>query len=415
MTAAADLAALVRESVSADAAREVLHLRLGALQPEHRRPHHRRLMREALDAALSATRSRVFDLPNGDLVAVARAPCPALDAARDALLRSLDAAATAAVRRLRLPDEAAQVLSAAAESLGLEPASHALPPAAGGTFGSADLAAAERALAAADLEPLTDVQRVCRLDPDGAPPEILWTDRRIAWPALAALLLPGRDLATAPGLARRLAHLAEARLLAELARPAAQMEWRPTGLTLSPATLAGGAFARFEAALPAGRRAEVTIGLRAADLLAEPALAARLLPALRARGFRLALDDAEAATLALLAPAHAAFDVLRLRWTPTLPEAPHHAFPAPERLVLTGVDRPAAIAWGWEAGLRLFQGPLIERRRPLSPSPLAREGRGEGAKVTTSRPSETTPHCPPPPPRPIPRRCPSPPRSASRR
>jgi hypothetical protein len=36
---------------------------------------------------------------------------------------------------------------------------------------------------------------------------------------------------------------------------------------------------------------------------------------------------------------------------------------AADRVVLTNVDRPAAIAWGWEAGIRLFQGPLIERRR----------------------------------------------------
>jgi hypothetical protein len=36
---------------------------------------------------------------------------------------------------------------------------------------------------------------------------------------------------------------------------------------------------------------------------------------------------------------------------------------SPERLVLTGVDRPAAVAWGWEVGFRLFQGPLVERRR----------------------------------------------------
>jgi hypothetical protein len=31
--------------------------------------------------------------------------------------------------------------------------------------------------------------------------------------------------------------------------------------------------------------------------------------------------------------------------------------------VLAGADRPAAIGWGWEAGIRLFQGPLVERYR----------------------------------------------------
>jgi hypothetical protein len=34
--------------------------------------------------------------------------------------------------------------------------------------------------------------------------------------------------------------------------------------------------------------------------------------------------------------------------------------------VLAGADRPAAIAWGWEAGIRMFQGRLIESQRPAS-------------------------------------------------
>jgi hypothetical protein len=63
---------------------------------------------------------------------------------------------------------------------------------------------------------------------------------------------------------------------------------------------------------------------------------------------------------------------LRLRWSPALPalgstaaEALRAAFPAgPEAVVLAGVDRPAAIAWGWEMGITLFQGRLIEARRP---------------------------------------------------
>jgi hypothetical protein len=368
--AAAELAALVRESVAAGVGREVLHLRLASLAPEMRRPHHRRLLRDALEPALAATRTRIFDLPNGDVVAVAPPPAHAFAAAEDALLRALDGAA-AAVRRLRLPDAAAQLLTAAAESLGLEPGA---PPPAGlpappsPPLGSAELAAAERALAAADLEPVTVVQAVCRLDPEGGPPELAWEDRRIAWPALAASVLPGRDLAAAPGLMRRLARAAEVRMLAELARPAAQMGWKPVGLPLSPATLDSPAFARFAEALPAGRRGEVTIGLRPADLLADPATPARLGKALRGRGFRLALDDAAPGLIALLPPERLGLDLVRLRWAAGLPArvpaAVRHLLEAAgDRVVLAGVDRPAAIAWGWEAGIRLFQGPLVERRR----------------------------------------------------
>lgn len=112
----------------------------------------------------------------------------------------------------------------------------------------------------------------------------------------------------------------------------------------------------------------MTIGLRPGALLADPGALARLAPALRGRGVRLALDDAAPELFALLPPARLELDLIRLRWTPELPGAVPPALremlaTAPERLVLVGVDRPAAIAWGWEAGLRLFQGPLVERRR----------------------------------------------------
>ena len=369
--AAVELASLVREAVAADAAREVLHLRFTALDPALRRPHHRRLLRDALVSALDATRARIFDLPNGDVVAVARPPAAALDGAEAALRGALDPGAAPAVRRLRLPDEAAQLLTTAAESLGMEPgepALAALPPPPAPPLGSAGLAVAEAALAAADLEAVTTTQTVCRLDPDDGTTQALWEDRRIAWPALAALVLPGRDLDAAPGLARRLARAAEARLLAELARPAAQMEWRPVGLPLAPATLEGAAFARFAEALPTGRCAEVTVALRPGDILADPGVPARLAPSLRARGFRVALDDASPAIFALLPPARLGVDLIRLRWSPGLPGAVPEGLAAllaaaADRVVLAGVDRPAAIAWGWEAGLRLFQGPLVERRR----------------------------------------------------
>ena len=293
-----------------------------------------------------------------------------LDSVTAALHRLLDPLPAAVLRRLRLPEDAALLLSTAAQSLGLEGAATAEPPPAKGgvPFGSAELAAAERALAAADLSALTLGQAVCRLPPDGGALEPLWEDRRVDWPALIAVLLPGRDLTTAPGLMRRLARATEARLLAELARPAAQSERRPVGLAVALATLDSAAFERFAEALPAGRHAELTLGLRPSDLLADTTAAARLLPSLRRRGFRLALDDAAAGFLALVPPARLGLDLVRLRWTPALPTTMPDTLQgllaeSPERLVLTGVDRPAAVAWGWEVGFRLFQGPLVERRR----------------------------------------------------
>jgi hypothetical protein len=369
--AAVDLSALVRESLTADAAREVLQLRFEGLAPALRRPQQRRQLREALLAALGVVRAQIFDLPNGDLITVARPPATSLDEAQAALRDALPDADAAAVTRLRLPEDAARLLTTVAESLGLEPgeAPRPGPPApAGSPLDSVALATAEAAMAAADLEGVTTAQAVCRINPDSGMPKPIWQDRRIAWPALTALLLPGRDLAAAPGLTRRLARVAEARLLAELSRPVAQRLWRPIGMPLAPATLEGPAFARFADMLPAGHHGETVIAIRPADVLADPGLPARLRPMLAARGFRFALDDAAPGLFALLPPARIGVDLIRLCWSPALPGAVPPALAAllaeaPERVVLTGVDRSAAIAWGWEAGLRLFQGPLVERRR----------------------------------------------------
>lgn len=369
--AAVDLSALVRGSLTADAAREVLQLRFDRLAPALRRPQHRHQLRDALLGALGAVRAQIFDLPNGDIITVARPPATLLDGAEAALRDALPDAAAPAIIRLRLPEDAARLLTTVAESLGLEPgeASRPAPLApAGPPLDSLALAAAEAALAAADLEGVTNGQAVCRIDPDNGLPEPLWQDRRIDWPALTALLLPGRDLDAAPGLARRLARVAEARLLAELTRPVAQRLWRPMGLSLGATTLEGAAFTRFAESLPAGRHGETTVAIRPADVLADPGLPARLRPSFRAWGFRVALDDAAAGFFTLVPSGRLGVDVIRLRWSPHLPGAEPPALAAllaegAERVVLTGVDRPAAIAWGWEAGLRLFQGPLVERRR----------------------------------------------------
>ncbi len=375
---AAELAAMVREAVAANAVRDVLLLRLGPLGTAFRRPPLQRLLREALDPLASASRTRVFELPNGDVVAIATPPGLALETARQSLLRTLEGAAAEAaggvvadlVTMLRLPEAAVHLLAVAAESLGLEPGEDAAPAAGGRRLGGADVAAAERALAHADLEPVTLRQAVCLLDPDGGSATRLWEDRRIDWPALAVLVLPGVDVTADAALHRRLARLAALRLLVEIGRPGVQARWSPMGVAVTPGTLGLPGFHRFDEGLPAGRRKEITLGFAAADVLADPAgfVAARDMA--RARGYRLALDEAPAAALQVLVPERLGLDVLRLRWAPDLPlrlpprlaallAAPNGA----DSVVLTGVDRPAAVAWGWEIGIRRFQGPLVEKHR----------------------------------------------------
>ena len=53
-------------------------------------------------------------------------------------------------------------------------------------------------------------------------------------------------------------------------------------------------------------------------------------------------------------------ELVRLPWSPGL-AALAPALP-PGQVVLTGADRAAAIGWGWEAGVTLFEGRLLRPR-----------------------------------------------------
>jgi hypothetical protein len=76
---------------------------------------------------------------------------------------------------------------------------------------------------------------------------------------------------------------------------------------------------------------------------------------------------------AVLPSLRAGFSYLRLMWSDEFPSngsgaeallRDKLANPA-EHVVLAGADAPAAIAWGWEAGIRMFQGRLIESQRAV--------------------------------------------------
>lgn len=390
---AVELVALVREAVAAGVARQALLLRLSALRRGRHAPRDR-LLREALAPLRRHPRIRVCDLPNGDVVALGALHAPQLETAHHVLRAMLDeapgpdeAAPGAPLLRLhRLPEEAAAVLAAIEEGLGLSAAAPgamdaalraaAAVPAARRPLDGATLAAAERALAMVDLAPFLRRQTICRLAPEpGAAPEPLWEERRVSLPEVGAALLPRTDLAAAPRLAHRLRRALDRRLLTELARPEELRDLRrPLLLPLALESVTAEAFLRFDALFPSDLRAEggLAVALPAEDALRDPAGYAFARDFLRLRGHRVVLDLPDLALAALLPAPRARFDLLRLAGVSAPPAAgraaavlrPGAAPPIePGRAVLAGVERPSAIAWGWEMGITLFQGRLIERRR----------------------------------------------------
>lgn len=372
--AAVALAGLVREAVAAGVERRVLLFQPARLSPARRRAPQAAMLRDAWEGLRRSSRTRVFDLPRGALVALEAPPGHHLAEARETLAAMLDPAeAGAAVALLRLPEEAAAVLAAVEDALGLTAAVRAAAPAPAGRAPDGEaIAAAERALAAADLGAFLRHRRVCRLVPGGGAPEPQWEDLRLSLPDLRDALLPGCDLAAAPALWRRLRRTLDRRLLAGLARAEAMRGRGPLSVALALDSVTSPEFLRLDALWPAALRGALTVAIAPQEAAADAAGFAFARAFLAARGHRLMLDAEGPAAVLAMPASRAGAGLTRLRWSGALPplgspaaEALRAALPvAPEAVVLAGVDRPAAIAWGWEMGITLFQGRLIESRRP---------------------------------------------------
>ena len=365
------LAHFVRDAVAAGLVRDVLHLRLAGMAGGLRQGHHQRLVREALEPLLRPTRARVFELPNGDIVAVAPTEGRHLRSAEEQLAILFAAEERLPFFRRRLPEEAAALLAAVEDSLVPGPApaespgmAHlgTAPPPEAQALTAAELAAMERGLGHASLARFLVRRPVCRLAPGDAGPEVAWEEWELGWPELCGALLPGADPSLAPALFRRLRRLVDRRLLTELGRPAEARRLGRAGLRLALESIAEAEFLRLDTALGPEGRGRMTLGLSAEDALADPAGFGFARDFCRGRGWRVAIDLDAAELLAALPAAALAVDLIRLRWSPALPGL---AAALPEdrsRLVLGGADRAAAIGWGWEAGITLFEGRLLRPR-----------------------------------------------------
>ncbi|MFC0408667.1 hypothetical protein [Roseomonas elaeocarpi] len=363
---AAELAALLRDCSADDRPREVAWLRFSALPSGMDRPHHHRLLREAVRPPNSA-QGRSFHLPNGDFAVVALTPRVAgtgiIAATREALAGALEAEVLGRVfRPMRLPEEGAAVLAALEESLGLVPDA---PMPSLGRLDAAGLRAAERALAQADVWPLHARQTICRLPAEDARFEPVREDVRPMPEAVREQLLDGCE----PGsLAGPLAEALSSRLLRSLlSRRGWLGEPAPLHLPLPLSALAGESFLRLDRELPRSLRPLLTLGIGAAEVLRDAAGFRFARDFVRSRGYRLVLEVGEPEALRYLPPRALAVDGLRIGFSPALPAAAQSLREGLRRdwpeVVLAGCDTAAAIAWGWEAGLRLFQGRAIQRRR----------------------------------------------------
>jgi hypothetical protein len=368
----------IRDAVALGEERLVLMLRFSALPRARRFGTRAELLREAWEPLNSTARVRSFKLPGGDLVAIGLPNASdALEHERQILFSMLEPEeAEQAVHMLRLPQQAAAVMAAVEDSLGMVAAMRAmtLEEPENRMVDAAALASAERGLITADLSIFFRRQKVCWLEPGGQNTKLFWEDRRAELSEVCERLLPGCDISLTPAFAQRLMQSIDRRQLSNIARPEELRDMRALALPLRVESLFSAEFLRLDSIMPQSQRHKLIIGLDAEDVLAEPDLFLLARHFAKARGYRLMLEAASPFAATVVSSLRGGFDFLRLKWSEEFPGADSAATAelskklaqAAEHVVLAGADRPAAIAWGWEAGIRMFQGRLIESQRPAS-------------------------------------------------
>lgn len=359
---AQQLAALVRECVTAGIARRACVVHLSRLAPDRVRPHHLRLARAALEPLAHADRARLFNLPNQSLVAIWRGPAEvALSQSRSAITHLFTDTDDLHLRdiglweEMELPDSAERLLAVAEDTLdhaGPAPSPKVQAP----PLDPASLAALEAGLVQTDVARFARRRQICARLPDGGF-ELRWEKRFLSIEELAESLAPGHAPEADPWLFRRLTRTLDRRMLALLAAPGELLDAGPFSVNLNVTSILASEFLRFDAALPKALRERVTLDLLPADMLSDPAAFLFARDFARSRGYRLLLRGVTPDLLEVFPLGRIGLDLMQLRWSDQLTRCPvDAAFLDPSRVVLSHVDTAEALEWGSAQGIGLFQG-----------------------------------------------------------
>ena len=358
------LTALVRDCATAGAVRRALLLRLSRLPPQLAKPHHLRLIRAAIEPLALGDRARSFQPHPAALAVIWRGDAEAQVAKVRSVLDHLLADAPVIdkpdlVALFDLPDGGDALLQAVAEEA--RPAEQFTPAEAlVAPLDVTALAALEAALAQANVASFARRKRICRRSGDKM--RLAWERRFLSIDELTLCLAPDRAPKADPWLFRRLTRTLDRRMLALLAAPGELAGAGPFALDLNIATILSPEFLRFDAALPIALRDQVVLNLLPADILADLAAFLFARDFARTRGYRLLLRAVSHAQLPMLPLPRLDLDYLQVHWTPDLSQhaaALRLAAPDPSRVVLARVDEPAALDWGAQLGIGLFQGRAI--------------------------------------------------------
>ncbi|GAC1339357.1 MAG: hypothetical protein NVSMB18_07430 [Acetobacteraceae bacterium] len=350
-----------------------LALHLSRLPPPAPRPHHRRIARAVLDDAAARNEGQLFPLANGDLMLLLRSPDGAT-ALAGALARlfQIDAPNPALLLSRWLVPSESDPLLAYVEAASAE-ATTSGAKLAEGTEELDALGTTEQLIDSGNLSDLTQRQTAVLFCPTDHQPRPLFSELSLSVSALEARMAAGGRAAADPFLLHRLVHRLDARLLRALAE-----DLRSAGPLTAPMrsggpmlhlnlTLSGILSPGFASFAGACREAGLVAGVEVAllDACADPEGFLLARGRLRLAGLRLVLDVVSHQALLMTVPAALQPDLLKLEWSPLIPEAgrPLEAAVAsfgPAKVVLQRTDTAEALRWGLAQGIRRFQGRTID-------------------------------------------------------
>ncbi len=381
-----------------------LVLRLSQMGLPALRPHHRRIARAVMDDAAQRHGGQVFALHNDDLLLLFRSDngdCPL--AATLARLFQADVPDPAGLTTLWSLEQDGAALLRYAQARVLD----ALPdPASAEPKGSVQtIDALESVIGHSRVTDLTQRQTAVLLVPGreaGLQP--LFREISFSVAVLEARIAATGQAHADPFLFRHLASRLDARMLDVLRRDLQANGPLTAGargvgpmlhLNLTLSGILSDRFAQFAAACRAiGAQVGVEIPLVEACADPEAFMAARI--RLRFAGLSLVLDGVSHHALMLTAPAVLEPDLVKLDWSPRLPEAGaavERAVAAlgDDRVVLHRAETEDALSWGLAHGIRRFQGRWVDRMLAASRMGACESGRHCALRQCVERASATGP------------------------
>jgi hypothetical protein len=242
------------------------------------------------------------------------------------------------------------------------------------------------AIVRADLSNLLRRQSVCTIVP-GEVPKPLFRELYVSIADLRDAIMPRRDILSDRWLFQYLTQTLDKRVLALLRKADDTALSHSYSLNLNVSTLLSPDFLAFDASLKSGARGSIVIEIEKLEIFADLGAYLFAREFVRERGYRLCLDNVTRLTLPFIDRARLGLDLLKLFWNPDMAESDstergREFMTAIERvgksrIILARCDSEQAIEFGHRAGLKLFQGRIVDKMlgganaAPLSRTRLA--------------------------------------------